>query len=107
MLADIPEGFAVIANFRDKGTGRAERLLLSASFVLPVLGAASLSYVALRGQNEVLKAATLVAVSGLYLLAAVQDVLREAHDSAEDSRGSSLSLLGGFALFLLVSGALG
>lgn len=49
----------------------------------------------------------LVFVAGLYTLAAVEDMLREAHRSAEDSRWSALSLLGGFALFLLVSAGLG
>jgi zinc transporter, ZIP family len=42
-----------------------------------------------------------------YLLAAVEDMLREAHGRAEDSRWSAISFLGGFALFLVVSGALG
>ncbi len=107
VLADIPEGFAVIANFRGKGVGRAKRLLLSASFALPVLGAAVLAYFALRGQGEAVKMAALVFVAGLYSLAAVEDMLREAHESAEDSRWSAISFLAGFALFLVVSGGLG
>ncbi|MGD8464257.1 MAG: hypothetical protein PVI09_10375 [Anaerolineae bacterium] len=36
VLADIPEGFAVLANFRAKGMERFERLLISASFAVPV-----------------------------------------------------------------------
>ena len=107
VLADIPEGFAVIANFRDKGVGRAKRLLLSASFALPVLGAALLAFFALRGQGEPVKMAALVFVAGLYSLAAVEDMLREAHESAEDSRWSAICFLAGFALFLVVSGGLG
>lgn len=106
VLADIPEGFAVIANFRDKGLGRSKRLLLSASFVLPVVGAAVLAYFTLRGQSVAVKMAALVFVAGLYTLAAVEDMLREAHESAEDSRWSALSFLAGFALFLVVSGGL-
>lgn len=107
ILADIPEGFAVIANFRGKGVERGKRLLLSASFVLPVVGAAVLAYYALRGQGEAAKMVALVFVAGLYTLAAVEDMLREAHESAEDSRWSAISFLGGFALFLVVSGGLG
>ena len=103
VLADIPEGFAVIANFREKGVSRAKRLLLSASFVLPVIGAAMLAYFVLRAQSEAVKMAGLVFVAGLYTLAAVEDMLREAHSSNEDSRWSSISLLSGFALFLVVS----
>jgi ZIP family zinc transporter len=107
VLANIPGGFAVIANFRDKGMGRANRLILTASFVAPAVGAAVLAYVALRGQGEAVKMAALIFVTGLYMLAAVENMLREAHDSAEDSRWSAISFLAGFALFLVVSGGLG
>ena len=85
---------------------RAKRLLLSASFALPVLGAAVVAYFALRGQSEAVKMAALVFVAGLYSLAAVEDMLREAHQNAEDSRWSAVSFLLGFALFLVVSGGL-
>jgi ZIP family zinc transporter len=107
VLADIPEGFAVLANFRAKGMERFERLLISASFAVPVVGAAVFAYLALRGQSETIKMAALVFVGGLYTLAAVEDMLREAHESAEDSRWSAISFLAGFALFLVVSGGLG
>jgi zinc transporter ZupT len=35
--ADIPEGFATIATFKNKGVPRAKRVLLSASFAIPIL----------------------------------------------------------------------
>lgn len=107
VLADVPEGFAVIANFRDNGVERAKRLLLSASFVVPVVGAAVLAYFALRGQSAAAQMSTLVFVSGLYVLAAVEDMLEEAHEGAEDTRWSAISFVAGFALFLLVSQGLG
>ncbi len=107
VLADLPEGFAVIANFRDKGVKRINRLLLSASFVLPAVGAAVCAYFILQETSKQLKMAALVFVAGLYVLAAVEDMLREAHDSAEDTRWSALSFLAGFALFLLISVGLG
>lgn len=43
VMADVPEGYATIANMKDKGIPRAKRLLLSASFALPVLIAATLA----------------------------------------------------------------
>lgn len=104
VMADVPEGFAVIANFRDKGVERAKRMMLSASFVLPVLGAAIFAYFVLRGQGEEVKMAGLVFVAGLYTLAAVEDMLGEAHKSIEDSRWSAISFLMGFALFMILSG---
>ena len=104
VLADIPEGFSVLANFRSRGVKRGRRLLLSASFVIPVVGAALLAYFLLRGQPEIVKYTAMVFVAGLYSLAAVEDMLGEAHESAEDTRWSAISFLLGYALFLLVSG---
>ena len=45
--------------------------------------------------------------AGFYTLAAIEEMLREAHESADDSRWSAISFLAGFALFLVVSGGLG
>jgi zinc transporter, ZIP family len=70
---------------------------------VPVLLAATLAYFLLRGQSEAVKMAALVFTAGLYTLAAVEDMLAEAHESARDTRLSALFFLGGFALFTLVS----
>ena len=107
VLADIPEGFSVLANFKDKGVKQRQRLWLSASFVIPVVGSAILAYYLLRGLPESVKFTAMVFVSGLYSLAAVEDMLGQAHKSAADTRWSSISFLGGYALFLMVSGGLG
>lgn len=102
--ADIPEGFSVLANFKDKGVKRRQRLWLSASFVIPVVGSALAAYFVLRDLPESVKFTAMVFVSGLYSLAAVKDMLGQAHESAVDTRWSSISFLGGYAFFLLVSG---
>ncbi|MFN2302823.1 MAG: ZIP family metal transporter [Anaerolineales bacterium] len=106
VLADIPEGFSVLANFRDKGIGRSQRILISVSFVIPVVSAALLAYFSLRGLPEVIQFGVMVFVSGLYCLAAVENMLVEAHESASDTHWSAISFLLGYALFLLVSGGL-
>jgi ZIP family zinc transporter len=103
VLADIPEGFATVANFKAKGVPRAKRVLLSASFAVPVLFAASLGYWLLRDQSEALKLAALIFTAGLLTVAAVEEMMTEAHESAEDTRLSVLCFVGGFALFTLVS----
>ena len=107
VLADIPEGYATIANFRDKGMSRSKRLLLSASLVVPIVGGAIFAYFVLRNQSEALKMAGLVFVAGLYMLAAVEDMLNEAHESTDDNSWSAVSFLLGFALFIVVSGEFG
>lgn len=107
VLADIPAGFAVVADFRDKGLQRGKRMMISLSFFIPAIGTAVIAYFGLRDQSAVLKMSGLVFVAGLYMLAAVEDMLREAHRSAEDSRWSAISFLVGFALFLILAGGFG
>lgn len=103
VLGDLPEGYAVVANFRDKGLARRARLGLSASFILVVVSAACGSYLLLREAPEYWKAAALAFVAGLLLVAAVEDMLEEAHAANADSRRSVLAFVGGFALFVLLS----
>lgn len=103
VLADLPEGYAVIANFRAKGVPRARRIWLSASFILFSVGAALLSYLLLRDAPETVKMLALTFVAGLLTVAAVEEMLGEAHEAEEDSKGSVIAFAGGFVLFTLVS----
>ena len=107
VLADVPEGYATIANMKDKGVPRSKRFLLSASFAIPVLGAAALAYYLLRDQSEALQMSALAFTAGLLTVAAVEDMISEAHESSEDTRWSILSFTGGFVLFTFVSAGLG
>ena len=102
----MPEGYATVANFRDKGVPRRRRILLSASFMLFSVGAALISYLLLRGASEGIKIAALAFVAGMLAVAAVEDMLEEAHEAREDTRGSVLAFVGGLALFTLVSAGL-
>ena len=103
VMADLPEGYAAVANFRDKNVPRKRRILLSASFFLFVIGAALGSYFLLRTAPEPAKLGALVFVAGLLTVAAVEDMMKEAHEAHEDSRRSILAFIGGFTLFTLVS----
>lgn len=53
--ADMPEGFAAIATFKQEEGSRYKRLLLAASFALPVLLGATIGYWVVRGAPEVFK----------------------------------------------------
>lgn len=103
VLADVPEGYASVANFRANQVPRCKRLLLSASFIIFCTAAALLSYFLLRNTATWIQLAALVFVAGLLTLAAVEDMLQEAHESREDSKRSTLAFLVGFVLFTLVS----
>lgn len=103
VLADIPEGFATTATFRASGASRAARLWISASFAIPVVGAAILAFFVLRNASEALKMGSLVFVAGFYTVAAVEEILAQAHETRNDSRYSAVSFIAGFALFAFVS----
>lgn len=103
VLADVPEGYASVANFRANGVPRSKRLLLAASFMLFCTTAALTSYFLLRDTAGWIKMAALVVVAGILTVAAVEDMLEEAHESREDSKSSILAFLLGFVLFVLVS----
>lgn len=97
--ADIPEGFATIATFKAQGMPRRRRLLLAASFTIPILLGATISYFALRGGPEIYKLGLLAFTAGILLTVAVEEIVVEAHRE-DDSRLASLFLVGGFALFI-------
>ena len=104
--ADVPEGFATIATFKNKGVPRAKRLLLAASFALPILVGTTIGYWAVRGQPDAVKFGLLAFTAGILLTVAVEEIVVEAHQE-EDSRWASLFLIGGFALFALLTAYLG
>lgn len=103
VTADIPEGFAAVANFKDKGMPRSRRLLMSASFALPILIAALASYFLLRGQDETVQLTVLACIAGLLLVAATEEIMGEAHEAACDTKRSVMAIVGGFVLFAIVS----
>ncbi|MDE0803317.1 MAG: hypothetical protein OSA99_08335 [Acidimicrobiales bacterium] len=107
VLADIPEGAASVLTFRANDIGRRNRLLLSASFAIPALIGAAMSYLTLRNQSDAAQTAALVATAGLFSVAAFEDIIVEAHEASDDTRASTVALLVGFALFVLVSAGLG
>ena len=106
-LADVPEGFAAILTFRDNDVPRRRRLLLSATFFLPVLVGAVLSFFVLRNRPETWQYAALVGAAGLLTVAALEDMIQEAHEADPDARWSTVALIAGFATFVFVSAGLG
>lgn len=101
--ADVPEGFATIATFRRKGFGRSLRLLLAASFALPILAGTTLGYWAVRGQPDAVKFALLAFTAGILLTVAIEEIVVQAHQQGPESRWASLFLVGGFVLFAAIT----
>lgn len=104
--ADIPEGFATIATFKNQGVPRRRRLLLAAGLMVPIFLGATVGYWAVRGQPEVVKMSLLAFTAGILTTVVVEEIVPEAHEG-EEARGATLALVGGFALFALLSVYLG
>ena len=100
--ADIPEGFATIANFKRLGVPRRTRLLISAAFAVPIFLGATIGFWAVRGQPEVVKLALLAFTAGIITTVTVEEIVPEAHYE-EEGRLATLGFVAGFALFALLS----
>lgn len=107
ILADVPEGWATVATLRGAGVARVRRLLLSAALVVPAVVGAAGSWWLLRDRAPQWQWAALVATAGLFAVAVFEDMIREAHEGAEDTSISTLFLLTGFAGFTVVATAVG
>lgn len=101
--ADLPEGFATIATLKESGITRSRRILLAAAFALPVLLGASVGYWLVRDGTELFKLTLLSFTAAILTSTAVEEIIGEAHDQAEDTNWQELAFIGGFALFLLLS----
>ncbi len=106
VLADLPEGYAVVANLKEKGVPRNKRIAVSLSFPIYCLGVALLAWFLLRNAPEAAKYVALSFVAGLLTVAAVEDMLEEAHEAENDNRISAIAFVTGFVLFVLVSAGL-
>ncbi|KAB7623430.1 peptidoglycan-binding protein [Alkalilimnicola sp. S0819] len=106
VLADIPEGFASIANFRSQRIPRRTRVLLSLGFAIPILVAAIGSYWLLRDASSAWQMGILSVATGMLVVLAVEDIVPEAHES-EDFPLATGAVIGGFALFTLISSYFG
>lgn len=104
--ADIPEGFATMANFKRQDFSRRRRLVIAASFVLPVLVGATVGYWFVRDQPEIFKLLLLSFAAGVLVTGVVEEIVPEAHTENE-ARIAAFALVGGFALFTLLSAYLG
>lgn len=101
--SDVPEDFATIANFRRAGVPRSRRLLLSAAFAVPIFLGATLGYWVMRDAPELHKLLLLTFTARVLSTLVVEELVPEAVEEIPESPLSSLSFVGGFALFALLS----
>ncbi|MGE0135837.1 MAG: ZIP family metal transporter [Dehalococcoidia bacterium] len=104
--ADLPEGFAAIAAFKEADGSRMRRLILTAAFGVPIVAGATIGYWGLRDAPALAQASVLALTGGTLLAIVTEEVVPQAH-AAPDSRVAAGAVVGGFALFALISVLLG
>lgn len=107
VIANLPAGFATIANFRSQQVARPVRLLAAASFLLPVFVGAVLGFLLLRGQGAAVQNASLAVIVGVLLVATIEDLVPQADKPGTKRWISTTSFVAGFAFFALLSTYLG
>jgi ZIP family zinc transporter len=108
--ADFPEGFATLATLRDRVASRMRRLLIAASFVLPIFLGTTVGYFTMRGQPEWIQLSLLAFTGGILLSISVEEMVTQAHEATaggERDPWEGLILVAGFGLFALLSAYLG
>lgn len=105
LAADFPEGFATTAGFKRGGLPRSRRLLVSAAFAIPIFLGTTIGFWAVRGASEPVQLSLLAFTAGILLSVAVEEIGPQAHK--KEPQTSALALVGGFALFALISAYVG
>jgi ZIP family zinc transporter len=107
--ADVPEGFATVATFKKQNISRSKRILIAASFALPILIGTTIGFWAVRGAPDVYKFVLLSFTAGILMTVAVEEMVMHAHASQEgEEKGwQTMGLAAGFGLFILLSAYLG
>jgi ZIP family zinc transporter len=103
VIANIPGGFATIANFRMQQVSRRVRVMAAVSFIAPVVVGASIGYGLLRGADESLQDGALSIVVGVLLVSTVEDLVPQADEPGTARWISTSCFVLGFAFFALLS----
>ena len=103
VVANIPGGFAVTANFRSAGVRRSNRLRAAAGYPLTPIAGAVGGFLILRGASGPLMAFALAFFAGLLLLATIEQIVPEADKPGAPLKVSSPAFAGGFVMLMLMS----
>lgn len=102
-IANIPGGFAAASNLRMKNVSKTKRVIAAAAMILPAFGSAILAFWLLGDSSPQLKSATLAFISGVLLLATIEDVIPQGDASRPARWLSTMAFALGFTGLALLS----
>lgn len=100
--ADIPIGFINVASFKETIFQLKKRVLINLAASLSVFVGATVGYFAVKGQPEIIIFVLLSFTAGILLTVTAEEIIPQSHKERE-ARLAALALIGGFALFALIS----
>lgn len=107
VIANVPAGFATIANFRAQNVSRRVRWLSAASFVCPALVGATIGFTVLQGASDESQDAALAVIIGILLVTTIEDLIPQADRPGTSRPVSTASFVAGFAFFAILASHFG
>ncbi|CFX04700.1 conserved membrane protein of unknown function [Candidatus Filomicrobium marinum] len=102
-IANIPGGFAAASNLRNRNVLRHHRWIAAVAMTIPAMASAALAYWLLADADQALRSTTLAFISGVLLLATIEDVVPQG-DAPKPARWlSTASFAFGFSGLALLS----
>lgn len=102
VVGNIPNGFAALANLGDKAA-RGQKIAILFGLPLIAMAFAGFGFVALRGVDASIQAASLAFMTGVLLLSTVEDTVAQGDEAKPPRRFSSLAFAGGFVLMMAIT----
>lgn len=102
VVGNVPNGFAALANLRNKASRRMKFAILLGLPLVAVV-TAGFGFAALRHAGANVQAAALAFMTGVLLLSTVEDTVPQGDEPSPRRRYSSLAFAGGFALMMVLT----
>ncbi|MBG59481.1 MAG: hypothetical protein CMJ16_03385 [Peredibacter sp.] len=101
IIGDFPEGFVNMSIFKEQGLSKKKRYLMALSLILPVTIGALGTYWIAKDASQTVKYSFLAFTVGLYLRAAVEDMIKKGHSKGGESVWQQAFFIFGFVAYLI------
>lgn len=101
-LGDLPEGYVNNETFKTQGLSKKKRYLMILGLLIPLLTGAVMSYWIGNGSSETIKFSLIAFTAGMYLRAAVEDMIQKSHSEEKTGSWQQVFFIFGFVSYFIV-----
>ena len=101
VIGGFPEGFVNMSIFKEQGFSKKNRYLMAVSLILPVVLGGLGAYWVAKDASQTVKFSLLAFTVGLYLRAAVEDMIKKAHTKGGETGWQQFFFILGFVAYLI------